>query len=535
MVQRKSEYKPLLFTTTLRNPKRAKSLLNILSRFNWKILKNKLAEEIMWELIRYWLYRPTRWVTIEIEEKWGWKRISDSSLIWISILNDDEVKKLLIENPQDHKEAWFEKGWWSRFATVFDFPKELGFVYYWLNEKIEFSQIWLMLANSVEIKLDDENFIIFSDINPEVEQKAFLHALAKSQRNNPFVRVLNENVPLLLLLEVIQKLNDDKDFNDVWISKLELPLIIFWKDNNSQKLYELIKQIRKEYWFDPSWEVIIDICRNKIMWWEFKEFKPKSIMSEYPDEFIRKMRLTWLISLRWAWRFIDINKNEQEKVDYILKTYSKYPKFGTEKEYFDYMAKTDENLISVTTKQTTVEENNKYLDKWVKTYNWGKIKEELHILSKKQLSKDDVLKYLSSPVRLEFLTSIAVKSKFPHIKVIPNYPCDDEWIPTSTAWWNWNKWDIECFENTNWVLIEVTMAEWRTQTMMEVWPITRHLEEFDKKVEKSMCYFIAPTIYQDSEMQIDYVREKKNIFIYAKTIDWFLEHLESERSLYCNN
>lgn len=77
------------------------------------------------------------------------------------------------------------------------------------------------------------------------------------------------------------------------------------------------------------------------------------------------------------------------------------------------------------------------------------------------------------------------------------------------------------------------MAEWRTQTMMEVWPITRHLEEFSKKTEKSMCYFIAPTIYQDSEMQIEYVKEKKDIFILPKTIEWFLTHLESESSLYC--
>jgi len=52
------------------------------------------------------------------------------------------------------------------------------------------------------------------------------------------------------------------------------------------------------------------------------------------------------------------------------------------------------------------------------------------ILAQKKLSKDDLLKYLANPVRLEFLTSLAVKSRFPNVKVIPNYPCDDEWIPT---------------------------------------------------------------------------------------------------------
>lgn len=155
------------------------------------------------------------------------------------------------------------------------------------------------------------------------------------------------------------------------------------------------------------------------------------------------------------------------------------------------------------------------------------------ILAQKKLSKDDLLKYLANPVRLEFLTSLAVKSRFPNVKVIPNYPCDDEWIPTSTAWWNWNKWDIECFENDNWVLIEVTMAEWRIQTMMEVWPIWRHLEEFSKKSKKSMCYFIAPSIFKDSERQIKFLKDEDWLFILAKKIEDFLSHLESESNLYC--
>jgi len=68
--------------------------------------------------------------------------------------------------------------------------------------------------------------------------------MAKSQRKNPFVRVLNDNIPLILLLQTI--------------------------------------------------------------------------------DFIRKMRITGLISIRGAGRFIDINSNEKETVDYILKTYTNY-------------------------------------------------------------------------------------------------------------------------------------------------------------------------------------------------------------------
>jgi hypothetical protein len=528
-MKRKSEYKPLLFTTTVRNPKRMKGLLNILSKFDSEILTDELAKKIMGELIRYGLYRPMK-KTNNVKNKWEDTKTGEFSNI---LLSDSEVKNMLDNNPQEHKEAGFDKGWPSRFATVFDFAKELGFVYFWQNEKIEFSNIGLKLANSIEVKTD-ENYILVSDSHPEFEQQAFLLALAKSQRNNPFVRVLNENVPLILLLQVIQKLNADKELNGAGISKLELPLVIFWKDNNAEELYQLIKSIRKTHKYNPSWEVIIDICVNQIMKGEFKKFKPKSVMNEYPDEFIRKMRLTGLISLRGGGRFIDINTNEQEKVDYVLKTYSKYPKFETERKYFDYMAQTDENLISFVTKSIGVEENNKYLEKWTGVYSFEKIKQELSILSQKGLSSDDVLKYLSNPIRLEFLTSLAVKSRFPNVEVIPNYPCDDEGIPTSTAGGNGNQGDIECFENTDGILIEVTMAEGRAQTMMEVWPISRHLEKFSQKSERSMCYFVAPSIFIDSKRQIEFIKDKENIFIYPKTIDDFVEHIATNKTLFYN-
>lgn len=531
MPTRQSEYKPLLFTTTLRNPGRLKGLLNILSKFQGEVLTNEAAEKIMGEIIRYGLYRPTRGVTKIIENKWGGKRITDQSAIGLKLLDNIEVSHLLEHNPQNHKEAGFNKGWPSRFATIFDLAKELGFVYYWQDTKIEFSEIGLKLAQSIDIVIK-EDLILFEEIHPEFEQQAFLQAMVKYQRNNPFVRVLNENAPLILLLNVINKINSDKELNGTGISKLELPLVIFWKDNDAEKLYKRIKKIRKEYGYNPSWEVIVDICLKEIMGGNFKKFNPKSIMGDYPDEFIRKMRLTGLISLRGAGRFIDINRNEQKKVDYALANYSNYKKYSTEKEYFGYMAKVDGNLITITSKQISNVEREQLLSKWLDVYSWDQIKEELVILAKKRLTKDEVLKYLSSPTRLEFLVSLAIKSKFPNVRVVPNYPYDDEGLPTSTAGGIGDKGDIECFENTNGILVEVTMSEGRIQTVMEVWPISRHLEKFNKAVKNSMCYFIAPSIFADSRRQIDYVKDKEKLEILPKTIEQFLGHVETANFLY---
>ncbi len=506
MKKRLSEYKPLLFTTTLRNPERLKWFLRVLKNYDGKVLTNDLAKNIAGEIIKIGLYKPTR-LSSSVRNKIKNKEP----------LSDDEVKRILVNNPQNHKEAGFDRGWPSRFDTWFKIAKELGFVYYKIGEKIKFSEVGLRLINSE---------------HPEFEQQAFLNAFVKYQSNNPFRRVLNENVPLILLLEVISKLNTDKDFNGAGISKLELPLVIFWKSSDSEKLYQLIKSIRKKYKYNPSWEIIVDICINQIMGGEFKKFNPKSIMVDYPDEFIRKMRLTGLISLRGGGRFIDINKNEQKKVDYVLKTYSQYRKYETEKEYFAYISKIDKNLILYKTKSVSSDERDRFLAKWIEIYSWNKIKGEMFNLSQKRLSKDDILKYLSSPIRLEFLVALAVKSKFPDVKVVPNYPYDDEGLPTSTAGGVGDKGDIECYEGINGILIEVTMAEGRIQTVMEVWPITRHLEEFSKSSKNSMCYFVAPSIFKDSERQIEYVREKENLFIAPKTIEEFLKHIEGRNILY---
>lgn len=506
-------------------------MLNLFYKYNRKILSNDLAEKIMGEIIRYGLYRPTRGHTPGIIKKWGAKRISEKSPVGVELLSDEEVVRLLQRNPQKHKEAGFRKGWPSRFATVFDIAKELGFVYYRPGELIEFSETGRKLALSVELRVKEREISVLKS-HQEYEQQVFLNAFAKYQSNNPFRRVLNENVPFVLLLQVINSLDADRDSNGAGISRLELPLVIYWKDGNAEKLVSRIRKLRKEFGYSPSWEIITDICRNEIMDGKDIIRDEKSIMVDYPDEFIRKMRLTGLISLRGGGRFIDINRNEQEKVNYVLDAYSSYRKFDSEKEYFKYISALDDNLVSLTPRPVRPEEKSKYLEKWVGFYPWEKVKFELTMLAKKHMTEDALLKYLPFPVRLEFLVALAIKSKFPDVRVIPNYPVDDEGVPTACAGGIGDTGDIECWEEMNGILVEVTMLEGRTQTVAEIWPIARHLEEFSRNTENSMCYFIAPSIFSDSLRQISYVKDNENLFICPKTIEEFVSYLEKAPVLY---
>ena len=532
-MSRKPKYKPLLYTTTIRNPERYKDFMHILRRFDGQILNEATIESFERDVFKIGLYRPKQ-LPKTVAEKWkstnrgefADEPLTNKETKDVYLLNDPNTNK----NIKGHKEAGFPKGWPSRFDTQFKLMKVLGFVYYEWGKPIKFSKTGIYLAETVSIRIVG-SVISREIVNPQNEQIAFMQVFAKQQRGNPFIRELNDNIPLILLLNVIKKLNANADFNGSGISYKEIPLVIFWKNNDAESLYQRIKLLRKEYKYNPSDEVKEDICVNEILG-GFKKFKLKSIVSEYPDDFVRKMRMTGLISFRGGGRFIDINHNEDDKINYILTKYASYRKYASKEEYFNYMSTFDDTLFTLKVVDIPKNVAAEKLAKLIDYYPWDSIKNELAHLANKTPSIHDVLKFIAAPARLEFLIALAIKSKLPTVKVIPNYPCDDEGLPTSTAGGNLG--DIECFETTNNILVEVTMAEGRQQTMMEVWPIARHMAEFKEKYECNhpQCIFVAPSVFADTKDQIDWVKDRKKLFIRPYRIADFINYIESAVSLY---
>lgn len=516
----KSKFKPLLFTTTVRNPARFKRYLYVLNKFEGKILTETLAKQICGEAMRYGIYRPNNRKS-SIAEKWPHLSIGDFGE---ALLTDAEVEWLLDNNPQDHKEAGFAYGWPSRFATIFGAVRQFGFAYFALGEKIVVSKIGKRLVGNLKVQSVD-GMLKVEDDNPQNDMSAFLHAMVKYHRDNPFLRVLNSNTPIVLLLQVIKLLNADKRNNGCGISRRELPILIFWKDNDANAAYEMIMEIRQKWKYAPSAEIIWSYCVDKIMGGEFKKFKLESLVNEYPDEYIRKMRYTGLISLRGGGRFIDINSNESAKVEYILKNYSAYKTYDSEQEYYEYVSTVDDELLGIEAEKIDASQSEKLLKNWTEHYEWKQVKQELMVLSKHKSSSDSVLKFLDAPVRLEFLAALAVKMKRPMYRVCPNYTCDDEGLPTSTA--GGNQGDIECYGENNFI-VEVTMAEGRAQVVMEGWPIKRHLEAFSKKNEKASCMFVSPTIYPDTRDQFEWTFDKKNLYTVPFTICDFITELDKD-------
>ena len=502
----KSKFKPLSFDTTMRNPERIVPFLKVLAEFENLILTNKIIFNVIKRILREKLY----W-TLYLKRT---QRLKEIYVNDDMIFSDDDIFDIIENSPQNHKEAGFDYGWSSRFDTWYNLPMEFGFCYYEMNKPVVISETGHMLIDA------------YKEGNAEKIQAIFLNAMVKYQTANPFRATLNENAPLILLLQVIALLRKDKDENGAGIARKELPLVICWTDNNAYELYQNIKELRKKYGFEYSNETIYDICFDKMNGKKGKDekyFKLDKITGESVDDFLRKVRITGIVSLRGAGRFIDFNKFELDKIEYILKTYAKYKKYDSKQSYFEYMGQIDTHILEF--EQAPVYEidniRKKALAEFAKKWTVDKINNELEILSKRTYSRDEILREISEPTRLEFLTAIALKQSYPTADICPNYKVDDEGYPIFTAIGGIA--DIECYDVETNSLFEVTLMRGKSQGVNEIPAITRHLLEAKEKEPNKTVFsvFISPNIHFDNTFMIKVSKEQYGVDIISLTITDF--------------
>lgn len=510
-----SKYKPISFTTTMRNPERIGYFLKCLARYEGQILNNDLIDDIVFDIIREKLYKPT--IINSIPE---YSTIYNSE----ESFSDTQLADIVEKSPQQHKEAGFDAGWPSRFDTWYKITMEFGFANYAIDEPIKISETGHMLIDAIlEEKVNDEKI-----------QNIFLNTMAKYQTSNPYRKVLNDNVPLVLLLQVIKMFRDsDESFSG--ISRQELSLFICWPNNNARALYELIKKMRKDIGVSKyTDEVIYNTCLAILGYGEEGKnyIKIDKVVGEAVDEYIRKMRITGIISLRGNGRFIDWNTLKLEKIEHVLNDYSDYELFKDPEEYYNYMGSIDPVLLERETGEdddTIFDIRQATLSRLAEEYTSEMIYKELENVSSKKESKDELLKFIPAPARYEFLVSIALVQSFPDLIVKPNYPIDDEGIPTSTA--SGGMGDIEC-EDSMAEIIEVTLMQGRAQVSAEMLPITRHLidlEQFTKKDKAAI--FIAPSIHADAKRYTEWIRFKENVIICPYTTVEFIEECKNKNTL----
>ncbi|WP_394261204.1 AlwI family type II restriction endonuclease [Moraxella boevrei] len=517
--ERLAERKPLSFSTTMRNPERIASFLACIKDFEGYELTSDVIKKIIKNVLHKGLYETT----YQRKDKDLLDKVKSQEEQY----TDEQLDDIIIKNPQNHKEAGFNHGWDSRFDTWYKLPKEFGFLYYEMNKPIEISTTGHMLIDAYQQNPSNEQKI----------QNVFLNALAKYQSDNPFRKNKNSNVPLMLLLNVIQLLKQDKEENDAGVFRQELSILICWQNNDAYALYQYLKQLRKEVGFTYSDEYIYERCLVLLEGDETKKnrFKISQICGESVDEYIRKMRSTGIISLRGNGRFLDFNQFEIDKIRYLLQKYSNYPIFSDKKSYYKYMGQIDSQIVSIESNINldTSEIRKKTLHQYAKNYTPEQIFDELKKLSanKRIESKDPVFKFIPAPTRLEFLTSIALIQQFPTLVVNPNYIVDDEGLPTCTA--SGGMADIVVLDVAYDSLFEVTLMRGRQdQVNNEIVPIRRHLMEYKKIKENAFSVFIAPSIHEDTKEMASWYKYKDNLDILTFDILTFLENIKHKSSLF---
>ncbi|GAA7991071.1 hypothetical protein JP0551_07150 [Helicobacter pylori] len=260
------------------------------------------------------------------------------------------------------------------------------------------------------------------------------------------------------------------------------------------------------------------------------------IINEAVDEYIRKMRITGLISLRGNGRFIDINTNENNKIDYILQTHKAFKgdylndTQANKLAFFNYMAIVDSFLVSVAPISADESVKSSKLNELANTYTKDFIKQELLITCNRQESKDSFLRLIDKPLRLEFLSTIFLKQHFENLSVIPNYKSDDEGLPVYTA--SGNKPDIVAMDTKAQSYIEVSLIRDRSQS--EMIPIARHLKELIKNstdIREKFSAFVAPNIHDDTKEYAEFAQFKDNINICCYAINDFIKKVENSIEL----
>lgn len=565
--------KPISFDTTLRNPSRIPQFISVLSNFEGKVIDDKVALELEGEIIRQKIFEPTK-ATLgtymkEYSKKFRFVAADQSSDAsrkvdeiyeeWLQgepgSISLEKIIYLLENTITAHKERGWKGGWESRIHTQFNFLNELGFVRVVKGDPVLISENGKLMIHEYK-----NGYPVNDDYDESFEQSAFLIAFSKYQINNPYRSNTIEVNFFPLVLNVIDYL--DKKYKRPGISKQDLPFVITWGTDDFETLAEYIQSFREKFGYNTSDELVYEYAMNllddstpnnviapasaEFIKQKKTDYKFDKITSETPDEVIRKLRLTMLISLRGAGRYIDINKNEYAKIKHVLSTYSTNIDFNDDVEkYFNHMGSIDSALRFVADAPETQEAKDAKelaIEKWANTYDWEFLKEEMVNSVEKRPSTHLILKYVKETARLEFLAAIVIKKALPDLKVIANYKADDQGIPFNTASGGRNNQvgaDIDVFENEIHAILEPTISKQRSfQVEHELPSIRNHvLGTANKDVAEGtkykewFCLFIASNISRDVGDQSELIRKTNGVEIYSWDIKDFVDYSQNVNTI----
>ncbi|WKX02271.1 AlwI family type II restriction endonuclease [Candidatus Mycoplasma mahonii] len=462
----RNRYKPISFSKTLRNPLRILEFLLVISDFENQKLTNELCMDIEKELIRIHVYKPTK-VSSEILNK---RKKNEK-------LSDKEVAIVIKENPQNHKESHFDKGWPSRFSTHFSVIMELGLISIIMDLPIIITEKGKQLLN------DDVDLV--SILSHSIKHILIGSYMKPGTKNNQQVYLT-----FLKAFSLTKQINEQQFYALCCSKDSSMESIKFLLKNNTKSDIE-------KHWsssfhmneFENRNEVIDDIKRKLFLTSSF--------------DFIKKNNKEMIVELKE-----EINIQDELNLIIHCSTLS-------DKKYWEKLS----NRISV----PTGKRHNKidFINYWIEKLTFEDCSELLNCCMNKTKVNISELLYVPKFVLLEMAVGLIIFKTHKNIDINLNLNYDDHYIPTAPA--PGGKPDIELKYFGRKINVEVTLLRGVSQHINESQSTIRHMTNS----KSDSVLFLAPSISRDLASNYQFEIDRRNQDIGALKISSFLKLIES--------
>lgn len=503
------------FSTTVRNPERIRSFLQVLKLIEGDAWTYSTQKKYQILLIQHKVYG--------FGEPQFHKTLTNEQNSWL----DNNPTYQQAENILDSKN--YVGGGEMRGRQSFNPLEKMGLCYIDENNKIVISSFG--------------NYFLREDYDLG---EVFFRSLLKWQYPNPDANQYSSKdydiKPFIATLHLISKVNEickNLGFKQKGVSKIEFALFFVSLSNykSIDKIAERLINFRQE--FENSKDKQDDIIQKYFTKY-YSDFESWKNALEYTDNIIRYFRLTRYIYIRGNGWYIDIEPRRSVEIQALLNYDNASAKrFENKKDYIEYIS--DVNLPILPWENTAslqevlkglineVQLKYKEISSFINipdiplmpsTSNIEELRKNIEILRAYRRTLNDAedhynaqslenisiyidnLKDIFSkkrkPVELEQNIAMGLNALNDAILIKPNYPVGDDNEPTFTA--PANKPDIECFYQSFNSICEVTMLTNRSQWYNEGQPVMRHIRDFENNNsdKETYCLFIAPKLHRDT-------------------------------------
>lgn len=541
-------------STTIRNPERIRSFLQVLKLMEGETWTNENQKKFQVILIQHKIYG--------FGESQFHNTLTDEQNAW---LDSESVSYDQAENILDSKN--YVGGGDMRGRQSFNPLEKMGLAYLDENNKIKITSFgnYFLHENYDLGEVFFRSFIKWQYPNPDANK----YKITDGYDIKPFVATLH-------LISRVNKICEERGMKVKGVSRIEFALF-FVSLSNYKNINDTAERLVK---FREKFESITDREKQtklieKYFEDNFSDYESWHNAKEYTDNIIRYFRLTRYIYIRGNGWYIDIEPRRIVEINALLESDNASSlDFDSKDEYIKYIGNAEmpvlpwekTSTLQDVIKNLRVELENKYNElselginlpsfpndiiqnpdintlkyyiSSLREYRRVLFEKETHYYSQSTENISNYVETLSSifqistgrPVELERSITLGLNALNDAINIKPNYPVGDDNEPTFTA--PANKPDIECFyENFN-AICEVTLLTNRSQWYNEGQPVMRHIRDFENAYSQkdTYCLFIAPKLHRDTVntfwVSVKYEYEGHKQKIVPISITQFIQLLE---------